>query len=402
MSPLPDSKKRILIVGAGAAGCFCAAQLHEALPGADIRIAEAGPKPMAKLGLTGGGRCNISNSFENVRSLDEVYPRGASLMKRALAEYSSADTLDWFRGRGVSFIKEDGGRYFPASQDAGEVVQTLLAALKGVDIICNNRIDILPDADATVVCAGGGVGMEILKNLPLEIVPPAPSLFTFNISDTPAGGKSRICELMGLSVSATLCIPGTRFRSEGELLITDWGFSGPATLRLSSYAARLLADLSYNSALNVRWTTLSEEELHAFIDSCRVLNPRKLVKSLHPDGIPARLWEYLAARSGITAERIWGELGQKGINKLVQTLLCDTYYIHGKNRFKDEFVTCGGVSLSSVNLKTLECKQREGLYFAGEVLDVDAVTGGFNLQAAWSTAHMVAKSIIKKYGTQNI
>ena len=357
---------------------------------------------MAKLALTGGGRCNISNSFEIVRSLDEVYPRGASLMKRALAEYSPEDVLEWFRGKGVSFVKEDGGRYFPASQDAGEIVQALLEALQGVEIACNQKIEALPDADAVVVCTGGGAGMDLLKGLPLETVPPVPSLFTFNISDRAAGGKSGICSLMGLSVTAALSIPGSKFRSEGELLITDWGFSGPATLRLSSYAARHLASLNYNSPLQVRWMALSEEELHSTLQSLKASNPRKLVKSVHPEGIPARLWEYLLQRSGIPEERSWAELGQKGINKLVQTLICDPYFIHGKNRFREEFVTCGGVSLSSVNLKTLECKQKEGLYFAGEVLDVDAVTGGFNLQAAWSTAHLVAKSIINKYGTQNI
>lgn len=357
---------------------------------------------MAKLALTGGGRCNISNSFEFVRSLDEVYPRGASLMKRALAEYSPEDVLEWFRGKGVSFVKEDGGRYFPASQDAGEIVQTLMEALQGVEIACNQKLESLPDADAVVVCTGGGAGMDLLKGLPLETVPPVPSLFTFNISDSAAGGKSGICSLMGLSVTAALSIPGSKFRAEGELLITDWGFSGPATLRLSSYASRHLASLNYNSPLQVRWMALSEEELHAALQSLKGSNPRKLVKSVHPEGIPARLWEYLLQRSGIPEERSWAELGQKGINKLVQTLICDPYFIHGKNRFREEFVTCGGVSLSSVNLKTLECKQKEGLYFAGEVLDVDAVTGGFNLQAAWSTAHLVAKSIINKYGTQNI
>ena len=398
---MPNRKTSIAIVGAGAAGCFCASQLHEALSGADIRIVEAGPKPMAKLLLTGGGRCNISNSFESVRSLEEVYPRGASLMKRALAEYSPEDVLEWFRKRGVSFTKEAGGRFFPSSQDAGEIVQTLMDALNGVSIECNRRISSLPEADAVVLCTGGGAGMEILRGLPLETVPAVPSLFTFNISDSAAGGKSGICELMGLSVNASLSIPGSRFRSEGELLITDWGFSGPATLKLSSYAARHLAELGYNTALNVRWISSTEEEIRSLISSWRDSSPRKLVRSLHPEGIPGRLWEHLCLRGGIPAERCWAELGQKGINKLVQTLICDTYFIHGKNRFREEFVTCGGVSLSSVNLKTLECKQREGLYFAGEILDVDAVTGGFNLQAAWSTAHIVAKSIINKYGTQN-
>ena len=397
-----SNRPKISIVGAGAAGCFCAAQLHEAIPGADIRILEAGPRPLAKLALTGGGRCNITNTFESVRSLDEVYPRGASLMKRTLADYSYKDTLAWFELRGVRFTVEDGGRVFPASQDAGEIVRVLLKALQGVTIECGNRVSSLPEADFVVVTTGGAAGMEILKDLPVEIVPPVPSLFSFNISDTPQGGRSEITALMGLSQPVVLSIPGTKLRSEGTLLITDWGFSGPAALKLSSYAARHLAECGYASPVCVRWTPFSEAETASILAGLKAANPKKLVRSAHPDGMPARLWEHLTARSGLRADITWAELGSKGMNRLVQTLISDQYQIHGKTRFKDEFVTCGGVNLSSVKLKTLECKQRPGLFFAGEVLDVDAITGGFNLQAAWSTAHAVTKSIISSYDTQNL
>ena len=396
------NNKTITIVGAGASGCFCAAQLHEALPGADIRIIEAGPRPMAKLAITGGGRCNISNNFESIRSLEEVYPRGANFMKRALAEFPPEHLLDWFRKRGVEFITEDGGRIFPASQDAREIVRVLLKAITGVRIDCNCRLDSLPeDSGFIVVTTGGGKGMEILGDLPVKIVPPVPSLFTFNLSDTPDGNRSSLCTLMGTSCEAGLSIPGTKFHSEGDLLVTDWGLSGPAALRLSSYAARHLAEHQYRSPVTVRWMNCPEETLRTMITGIKERNPRKMLKSVHPEGLSARLWEYLLKQSGLRDDMLWAELGSKGLNKLVQVILADNYYISGKTRFRDEFVSCGGVSLSSVNIKTLESKEREGLFFAGEILDIDAVTGGFNLQAAWSTAYIVAKTIINRYDTQD-
>lgn len=397
-----NNRPRISIVGAGAAGCFCAAQIHEALPGADIRILEAASKPLAKLALTGGGRCNISNDFSSVRSLEEVYPRGTSLLKRALAAFSWQDTLDWFGRKGVRFVTEEGGRIFPESMDAMQIVSVLLKSLEGVSIECDSPVESLPDADATVITTGGGRGMDILRNLPVETVSAVPSLFSFNISDAPDGGRSAITSLMGLSHDVILSIPGTKTRSEGTLLITDWGFSGPAALKLSSYAARYLAEKGYNSCVSVRWLRENREEIASTLSQFRNSNPRKLAKSLHPEGIPSRLWEHLLSRAGLRADICWAEVGSKGMNRLAQTLLDDTYYIHGKTRFRDEFVTCGGVSLSSLDIKTLECKQLPGLYFAGEVLDVDAVTGGFNLQAAWSTAYIVAKSIINQYDTQNL
>lgn len=375
-------------------------QLRRNLPGADIRIVEAARKPLSKLALTGGGRCNITNDFSAVERLGEVYPRGEQLMKRALKVFSPEDTLEWFGRFGIRFTTEDGGRVFPVSGDAMEVVNALRSALDGVEIRCNCAIEELPDGyDVVVVTTGGGSGMNILSHLPVETVEPVPSLFSFNISDGPGGGRSSLSSLMGLAVMAELSIPGTKFRSGGKLLITDWGFSGPAALKLSSYAARYLSECHYNSALNVRWLGGTEDEIRAGLLTLKADNPRKLLSSVHPELIPSRLWSVLLVRTGLRETMTWGELGTKGLNSLVRTLLCDSYYIHGKTSFREEFVTCGGVSLKSVDPGTLECKKRPGLYFAGEVLDVDAVTGGFNLQAAWSTAYIVAKSIISKYDT---
>ena len=357
---------------------------------------------MAKLAVTGGGRCNITNTFESVRSLGEVYPRGERLMKRALAEFPSERLLDWFRERGVDFAVEEGGRVFPASQDAGQIVSVLADSLEGVEIKCNTRVAVLQeDADFIVLTTGGGRGMEILEGLPVDTVAPVPSLFSFNLSDSPAGGRSSLCSLTGTSCRVALSVPGTSLRSEGDLLITDWGLSGPAALRLSSYAARYLAERGYASAVQIRWGTKTETDLKNELSALKAANPKKQLKTAHPEGLSSRLWEHLIRRSGLREDMPWAELGSKGLNRLVQTLLSDLYYISGKTRFRDEFVSCGGVSLGSLNLNTLECKERKGLFFAGEILDVDAVTGGFNLQAAWSTAYIVAKTIISRYDTQD-
>lgn len=390
---MPSNKAKVSIVGAGAAGCFCAAQLLKMVPGADIRIYEAGPRPLAKLALTGGGRCNLSNTFEEVSDLRRFYPRGSVFMKRALQEFGPEDTARWFRDRGVRLKVEDGGRVFPVSDDALEIVDTLLNAVSGASIACGRRLSPgnLPEDGILVITTGGGGGMELLRGLPVNIVPPVPSLFSFNIGQSSESPSLK--ELMGISVDAGLSIPGTEFRSEGALLITDWGFSGPAALRLSSYAARHLAQSSYRAPLSVNWTALPADEVRRTLVGIRDAEARRQVKSSRPFGLPGRLWEYLVLRSGIDASCNWASLGNKGIEALSAVLTGDSYNISGKTRFRDEFVTCGGVALDSVNLSSLECRQRKGLFFAGEVLDIDAVTGGFNLQAAWSTAYMAAKTI---------
>ena len=357
---------------------------------------ESGPRPLAKLAITGGGRSNLTNSFEGVDSLEAVYPRGFNFMKRALKEFSAADTVRWFENAGLPLVEQDDHRIFPASQNAMDVVNTLLAALQGVRMECNAKVSdpLGEDADFYVVCTGGGKGMEILRNLPVETEAAVPSLFSFNLSDGPDGGRSAVCSMMGLSVEARLSIPATRLSAEGPLLITDWGFSGPAAIGLSSYAARFLASKQYRSALLVNWTAQDEESIRTALKSCRVESPRRLVSSVNPFSLPGRLWQYLCDKSGMRSTQTWAELGNKGLNRLAATVGSDEYYINGKTRFRDEFVTCGGVSLASLDMRTLESRNRPGLYFAGEVLDVDALTGGFNLQGAWTTAYIVSKSII--------
>ena len=402
---------------------------------------------MTKLAITGGGRCNITNSFVGIcgdgassksiscsanfvsvpaRLLEYAYPRGAVLMKRLLTRFGPAETLAWFGRRGVRFVTQDDGCVFPESQDAMQIVRTLERAMRdaGVRVFCNSRVRrIGPDLtvefsgcgtaahsgtdghltgspktssgmpcrirpDAVLVTTGGGTA-DILEDTGIELEPAVPSLFTLKIGD--AGLK----ELMGTVVeNAGLGIAGTRFRSTGTLLLTDWGVSGPATLKLSSYAARWLAENSYRGTAVVNWLNESETEVRERLSAYSGLS--KMVCNSHPYELSERLWKHLVKRAGIAPERRWSELGGKGISKLVNTLICDNYEIIGRARFKEEFVTCGGVSLNEIRPDTLESRRIPGLFFAGEVMDIDAITGGFNLQAAWSTAWIAAQAINNK------
>ena len=391
---------RIAIIGAGAAGCFCAAELRRRLPDASISVYEAGAKPLAKVAITGGGRCNLTNSFEGIRSLSEVYPRGERLMKRLLHHFSQEDAWRWFESAGVPLMLQDDHCVFPRSQDAMDIVRALLRRMDGVDLRLRTPVrSILPDSEghllvdgepyeAVVVTTGGAPkGLPMLDALDLEWVPTVPSLFTFTIRD------EGLRALMGLVVDASVSIPGTSFKADGPLLITDWGLSGPAVLRLSSYAARHLSESGYKAPLSVGWLPSSETDTRALLLEIAASNPRKQVTSTPPAGLQSRLWNFLVERAGLRSDLRWAEMGSKGLNRLVSTLTRDTYEIAGKTKFREEFVTCGGVALSNVDPSTLECKKHPGLYFAGEVLDIDAVTGGFNLQAAWTTGYVAAHAI---------
>lgn len=366
---------------------------------------------MAKLAVTGGGRCNITNTFEGVDDLAKVYPRGSRLMKRALMRFGSNDVLRWFGAEGIRFVIQPDGCVFPESQDAMQIVRTLerLMRAAGVAVICGRRVlrivpgatdgfdlefsgDVHEKADKVLLAAGGSSDGFLRKMLPesVEIVPTVPSLFTFRIKD------DALNALMGTVVqNAGMSIAGTSFRSEGTLLITDWGLSGPATLRLSSYAARYLAEHGFSAGLLVNWTGWNETETRRWLSEAASAHPRKRLTAVHPDSLTARLWQHLLSRAGIREESVWAELGPKGLNRVVNAMTADRYQIIGRAAFKEEFVTCGGVSLASVNPSTLECRSVPGLYFAGEILDIDAVTGGFNLQAAWSCGHIVAESMLE-------
>ena len=397
---------RVAVIGAGAAGCFCAIEIRRRLPESEVVIFEAGDRPLAKVAVTGGGRCNLTNSFAEVRSLSSVYPRGTQLMKKALKAFSNIDTMAWFEKEGVRLVTQDDQCVFPASQDAMQIVRTLLRLLDrhGVEIRTRSRVDRITPGfkvtcndreegfDKVVIATGGSpkmAGMAFLQPLDMEIEPPVPSLFTFNVKD-----KS-LTALMGAVVdNAAVSIPGTGYKASGPLLVTDWGLSGPAILKLSSYAARYLSDSQYQASLSVHWLgEKSEQETRDVLEHLKKDNGRKKVSTVCPEGLTSRLWEHILGRAVLRPDIRWAEIGSKGCNRLVNTINNDQYRIEGKGHFKDEFVTCGGVSLSNINISTMESKSHPGLFFAGEALDIDAITGGFNLQAAWTTGWIAAQSI---------
>ena len=385
---------KIAIIGGGAAGCFCAIGLKRRLPDAEVTVYEAGPKLLAKVAVTGGGRCNLTNSFRDVRRLGEVYPRGEQLMRRALAAFSHEDTMRWCEAEGVRLTVQEDQCVFPVSQDAMQIVRTLERCLRetGVRVRLNAPVERVGDLDVgrVVVTVGGSSREKLERLLPagVEVTPCVPSLFTLKIPD------ASLRALMGTVVEqASLALAGTKFRAAGTLLLTDWGVSGPATLRLSSYAARHLAENGYADTLLVNWLDAPEAAAREWMAAAAAEHPQKQAAGTPPAGITARLWRHLLGRAGLREDLRWAELGSKGAARLASTLTADAYPVAGRARFKEEFVTCGGVALSGVNLNTLESKVRPGLYFAGEALDVDAVTGGFNLQAAWSTAALVAAAM---------
>ena len=400
------------IIGAGAAGCFCANVLKRLRPDSQIDVYESGQKPLQKVAITGGGRCNLTNSFAEVRSMNQVYPRGYNLMKRLLKRFDHRATMQWFEDEGVRLVTQDDQCVFPQSQDAIEIVTTLLRGMQGVRIYTNQRVrEISPcnehsyristDSrsevyDNVVVTTGGSPkasGLDFLSELALEMVPPVPSLFTFNIGEE--GDKDPITALMGVVVKqAEVRLPGTNYKADGPLLITHWGMSGPAILRLSSYAARWLADKGYQATLSVNWMgNMNEEEVRTLLQQRMNEQPKKQIGTVHL--LTQRLWNHLLNKIELAPERRCAEVGSKQLNKLVATLCNDTYRITGQSRYKEEFVTCGGVSLTNIDPNTLECRQHRGVYFAGEVLDVDAVTGGFNLQAAWTMGYIAAQGILR-------
>ena len=386
------------IVGGGAAGFFLAINLKEMVPEMEVTIFEKSKRVLAKVEISGGGRCNCTNTFASVRDLQAVYPRGHRLMKRLMKGFSQEDAYAWFERHGVRLVTQEDECVFPASQDSHTIINCFLAEARRhrMEIRTETKItslDDLADYDFIAVTTGGSPkpeGLQWLAAKGHEIVEPVPSLFTFRIDD------ERLHALMGTVVEdAVAMIPGTKLRAEGPLLITHWGVSGPAILKLSSYAARHLAEHDYQLPLAVNWTKQHDVDVLAVLQDMVLSSPQKQVTS--SPLLPSRLWIYLAEKClGDRARIRWGSLNAKELNRLANILSGgDTYRIAGRAPFKDEFVTCGGVALSSVNPATLESRHVPHLYFAGEVLDIDGITGGFNFQAAWTTAHTVAQAIKK-------
>ncbi|MDD7273679.1 MAG: NAD(P)/FAD-dependent oxidoreductase [Prevotella sp.] len=404
-------RRKIAIIGGGAAGFFAAISAKETNPSAQVCIYEKATRVLSKVAISGGGRCNLTNSFEEITDLKMAYPRGDKLLKRLFKSFSPADTYAWFEAHGVNLITQEDQCVFPKTQSSQTVIDCLMKNAKSLGIQIKNgyeleRLSSLSSSklkvsfrnkghevfDKVIITTGGSPKMDkllYLADLGHQIEQPVPSLFTFNIADT------LLKELMGVVVQdVLLSIPSTKFSSRGILLVTHWGISGPATLKLSSYAARYLNEQSYDVPLSINWVA---GNAHGFVTetlhNASQEMAKKQIGTVALFGLSNRTWQHIVLRSGLKTEKLWGEMGKKGIHKLAETLTNDTYHVTGKGRFKDEFVTCGGVSLKSININTLESKQCPGLFFAGEVLDIDGITGGFNLQAAWTTGKIAGSEI---------
>ena len=406
--------QRIAVIGGGAAGFFAAIRAKEVNPEAIVTIYEKGEKPLAKVAITGGGRCNLTNSFAQVSDLKKVYPRGDKLMKRLFKTFDYRNTFRWFENHGVPLVIQEDQCVFPRSQDAMSIVRCLTNEARriGVNILTkhtltsiekeNNRIFLLfnnngerIETERVIITTGGHPkpsSFDYLAQLGHEITTPVPSLFTFNIND------KTLRSLMGTVVeNSSISIVGEKMRANGPILITHWGLSGPAVLKLSSYAARYASEHQYHFEVSVNWIGESNTSVIAdTIKNIEETSGAKLVSNARPFDLPTRLWDYFMQKINMPADKRWNETGKKWQNKIVEILCNDIYHVEGKSSWREEFVTCGGVSLSSINLNTLESKCVPGLFFAGEVTDVDAITGGFNLQAAWTMGYVAGESAFPK------
>jgi len=400
-----QSFPKTAVVGGGAAGFFLAISLKEMCPQMSVTIFERSQKVLAKVAVSGGGRCNCTNTFADVRDLSSVYPRGHRLLKRLFNIFDYRDAYIWFERHGVPLVAQDDHCVFPASQSSQTIIDCFLrhANRLGVQLVRGVKIQSIEDLqefDYVAVTIGGqpkSEGLAWLAQAGHQIEPPVPSLFSLQVADR------LLCQLMGTVVgSAITSIPATKFRASGALLLTHWGVSGPAVLRLSSYAARWLNEHHYQCPLSVNWPGLPDADVARELAMQAMQHSQKQLSSLRPFELPQRLWTYLLGKClGEKASCCWAELSKKDMNRLVNVLCNDTYAIDGRAAFKEEFVTCGGVALSSVSPQTLESRSRPGLFFAGEVLDIDGVTGGFNFQAAWTTAYVVASAIAQRVESNN-
>lgn len=396
----------IAIIGGGAAGFFAAITAKEHYPNSRVVIYEKSNKVLSKVKISGGGRCNLTNSFQEIKDLKAAYPRGEKLLKRLFKTFNYKDAYQWFEKHGVALTTQADQCVFPVSQSSQSIIDCLVGKAQklGVEIKTNHRLqsfkqtdDLFFDlifeqqkplkAEKLIITTGGAPryeNFEYLAQLGHDIEHPVPSLFTLNIKDP------SLRKMMGIVIEPVqLSIPSTKFKSVGALLLTHWGISGPATLKLSSYAARYMSEASYRVQLSINWINQTNmKDVESQILEKFQTNPKKQIASIHLFGLTSRIWKHIIERAGIDPEKRCEEVGKKMTNKLIEVLTNDIYQVEGKSAYREEFVTCGGVSLSSINLSTLESKVCPNLYFAGEVLDIDAITGGFNLQAAWTTGRV--------------
>ncbi len=401
---------RVAIIGGGAAGFFSAIAAKENHPKAEVTIFEKSKKILSKVKVSGGGRCNVTNGCTNIKELSKAYPRGEKKLKRAFRTFYTKDTMEWFESRGVPLMIQDDNCVFPVSQDSQSIIDCFLNETKrlqikieigkGIKAIEPNgdllKLHFLKDQfpaevfDKVIVATGGSPkrsGLNWLEELGHEIADPVPSLFTFNMP------KESIRDLMGIVVENTIVIiQGTKLKSDGPLLITHWGMSGPAILKLSAFGARILSEMNYECVTQVNWTNIQNDQtVREYLNGIVQLHPNKIIANFRPYALPERLWLFLLEKVNLPKHKKWNELGKKGLNKLTHILTNDVYEVKGKTTFKEEFVTCGGVSLQSIDFNTMESRVCKNLYFTGEVMDIDGITGGYNFQSAWTTAFIAGK-----------
>jgi len=396
---------KIAVIGGGASGFMAAITAKQTNPNTRVTIFEKTDKVLSKVRISGGGRCNVTNATFSVSQLVKNYPRGGKQLKKSFNLFNTNHIIKWFEEKGIKLKTEADNRMFPESNTSETIVNCLVETAeslnirisykskvskltpskKGVELEINKELLLF---DKVIVASGGSSnkeGLDWLKNLGYRIVNPVPSLFTFNLVD-----KS-ICKLMGLSLpNVTTSIQGTKLKNEGALLITHWGLSGPAILKLSAWGANELAKSSYNFSVGVNWLGINEEELRLEFD--KITSSRKLVYKNNPFEVPRRLWHFILNKLEISEDQIWGDLKKKSKNKLINTLINDKFEVKGKTTFKEEFVSCGGIDLSDVDMNTMESKLHKGIYFSGELLNIDGITGGFNFQAAWTTGYLAGKN----------
>ncbi|MBD1851088.1 NAD(P)/FAD-dependent oxidoreductase [Leptolyngbya sp. GB1-A1] len=411
---------QILVVGGGAGGFFAAIVCAEAHPQAQVTLFEAGSQPLSKVRISGGGRCNVTHACFDPAALIQFYPRGGKALRGAFTRFQPKDTIAWFAKRGVTLKTEADGRMFPVTDNSETVVDCLTqAALRaGVKIYTAAPVSrVTKENDYFVLTLKSGQevrgdrlllasgsspqGFQLAKSLGHSVEPPVPSLFTFNVPD------SQLHELAGVSVESAkvqLFVPeGKPIEQIGPVLITHWGLSGPAVLKLSAWGARILHQHRYQATVRINWLpTETAETVRQTLLAAKTEFPRKSIAAHNPFTLPRRLWQFLTMKAGVgetddseggSASHRWADFSKQAMNRLIQQLMQTELPVKGKGVFKEEFVTCGGIRLKDVNFQTMESRCCPGLYFAGEILDIDGITGGFNFQSAWTTGWLAGQAM---------
>ena len=410
-------QKKLIVVGGGAAGFFCAVNVAAQNPGIKVILIEKSNKLLSKVKVSGGGRCNVTHACFSIPEMIKKYPRGEKFLKQAFHHFFTTDTIEWFESKNVKLKTEADGRMFPESNSSDTIINCLLqeANKNRVEILMNREIlriekpsqenenafqlfckdGSVLEADFVCIACGGFHKREQynwLTKLGHTFESPVPSLFTFNVPKNP------IAELMGISVeNAQVKINGTKFSQTGPLLITHWGFSGPAVLKLSAFAAKELSKIDYDFTVTINW--LADYHENSILEKLKLIRHQIASKKMinkNPFNLPQRLWEFHLQQSAIDAEKRWADLPAKQQNLLAKQLCSQQFQVKGKTTFKEEFVTAGGIRLNEVDATTMESKMVPHLFFAGEVLDVDGITGGFNFQHAWTSGWIAAREILNK------